>query len=87
MLDLVLRGGKVVDGTGAAAVRADVGVLGDRIVYVGADRLPEANQVLEVTGQFVSPGVIDIHTHSDFTWLEERSGRSGIRQGVIPRRS
>ncbi|MGI9145433.1 MAG: N-acyl-D-amino-acid deacylase family protein [Chloroflexota bacterium] len=82
MLDLLLRGGHVLDGTGAGRVRADVGVAGDRIVHVGGGVPPEANTVVDVTGQVVAPGVIDIHSHSDFTWLEERSGRSAVRQGV-----
>ncbi|MDQ6674218.1 MAG: D-aminoacylase [Chloroflexota bacterium] len=82
MLDILLHGGRVVDGTGASPVRANVGVIGDRIVYVGGDAPPEAARVIDVSGQVVAPGVIDIHSHSDFTWLEERSGRSAVRQGV-----
>jgi N-acyl-D-amino-acid deacylase len=82
MLDLLFRGGRVVDGTGAPAFRADVGVDGDRIGFVGLESVPEAAREVDVTGQIVAPGVIDIHSHSDFTWLEERTGRSGVRQGV-----
>src|SRR5690348_16962727 len=84
MLDLLLQGGSVVDGTGAPAFKADIGLQGDRIALIarnGADR-PEAAHTLDITGHVVAPGVIDIHSHSDFTWLEERTGRSAVRQGV-----
>lgn len=84
MLDVLLRGGLVIDGTGAPAFRADVGIAGDRIAVLarpGAE-VPEARVVQDVAGQVVAPGIIDIHSHSDFTWLEERAGRSAVRQGV-----
>lgn len=61
--DLVIRGGTVVDGTGAPGVRADVAITGDRIVEVG-DRL-SGTRVLEADGHVVAPGFIDIHTHYD----------------------
>lgn len=82
MLDVLLRGGRVIDGTGAPGVQADVGIAGDRIAYVGAGEAPEASRVVDVTGQVVAPGVIDIHSHADFSLLEERSGKSAVRQGV-----
>ncbi|HEY8454816.1 MAG TPA: D-aminoacylase [Actinopolymorphaceae bacterium] len=81
-LDVLLRGGTVVDGSGQPAYRADVGIRGDTIAYVGTDAGVSANQVVDVSGQVVAPGIIDIHTHSDFTMLEERLGRSALRQGV-----
>jgi len=61
--ELVIRGGTVVDGTGAPAVRADVAVSGGRIVEIG-EGLSGA-RVLEADGHVVSPGFIDIHTHYD----------------------
>lgn len=82
MLDVLLRGGIVIDGTGAPAFRADLGLAGDRIAYVGLNGPQDAARVLDVTNHVVAPGVIDIHSHSDFTWLEERTGRSAVRQGV-----
>ena len=64
--DLILRGGTVVDGSGAPARRADVAILGDRIAAVGED-LGEAKRVIDATGLLVTPGWVDIHTHYDST--------------------
>jgi N-acyl-D-aspartate/D-glutamate deacylase len=62
-MDTVIRGGTVVDGTGAPGRRADVGITGGRIVAV-EDRL-EGDLELDASGQVVCPGFIDIHTHYD----------------------
>ena len=64
MHDLVVRGGTVVDGTGAAPFRADVAVHGDRIVAVGPD-LPPGRDEIDATGLIVTPGWVDVHTHYD----------------------
>ncbi len=68
-LDLVIRGGRLADGTGAPCRVADVGVAGDRIVAVG--RVPEqATLEIDAAGLLVTPGFVDLHTHYDgqATW-------------------
>ena len=60
---VVISGGRVVDGTGAPAIVADVAVQGDRIVEIGAHL--RGDRRLDATGCVVAPGFIDIHTHYD----------------------
>ena len=64
MYDVAIRGGTVVDGTGRAAFRADVGIVDGRIVAVG-DLDDNARETIDAGGRIVSPGFVDVHTHYD----------------------
>jgi N-acyl-D-aspartate/D-glutamate deacylase len=61
--DLIIRGGTVIDGSGAPGRLADVAVTGDRITAIGDDL--DGKRALDATGHVVAPGFIDIHTHYD----------------------
>jgi len=63
--DLLLRGGRVLDGTGNPWFLADIGVKDGRIVAVGLLEGATAEEVIDATGRYVSPGFIDIHSHAD----------------------
>lgn len=80
--DLLIAGGTVMDGTGAAGRRADVGIRGDRIVAVAAS-LPRAGaaRILDATGRIVAPGFIDLHAHLE-PLLQLPLMESALRQGV-----
>jgi N-acyl-D-amino-acid deacylase len=82
MLDVVVRGGMVLDGTGAPAFRADVGVSGDRIAAIGP--LPGAGAATEIdaTGRYVLPGFIDAHVHADAAVFRPAMQLAALRQGV-----
>ncbi|MFF4796188.1 amidohydrolase family protein [Streptomyces sp. NPDC001276] len=64
-MDLLLRGGTLVDGTGAPAREADIAVAGGRITVLPPGAPAEAAEVVDAAGQVVAPGFIDVHTHSD----------------------
>lgn len=81
-LDLLIKAGLVVDGSGGLPFRADVGIRGDRIVRVGDLGDATAERTIDATGLVVSPGFIDIHNHSDLTLIHEPRCESMIRQGV-----
>ncbi len=63
--EVLLRGGEVLDGTGAPAVRADVRVRDGHIVEVAPDLRPDGESVVDASGAFVAPGFIDSHAHTD----------------------
>jgi N-acyl-D-aspartate/D-glutamate deacylase len=82
MDDLLIRGGHVVDGTGAPGRDADVAVGDGHVTAVEPRSARPARRVIEARGQVVAPGFIDIHTHSDFTLPLNPRAESKIRQGV-----
>jgi predicted amidohydrolase YtcJ len=71
--DLVLKGGTLVDGTGAPRRVADVAIKGERVVAVGTFQAAPGAKVVDATGLVVAPGFIDLHTHSDDTILKPKT--------------
>lgn len=80
--DILIQNGLVVDGSGGPGYRADVAIVGDRIVAIGALGGRDAVHTVDAAGKVVCPGFIDIHQHSDFTPLVNRQCESAVRQGI-----
>lgn len=81
--DVVIRGGKVVDGTGNPWFFGDVAIEGDRIAAVGhVPRDARSKREIDARGLVVAPGFIDMHSHSDWVLLEDGDAPAKIRQGV-----
>ncbi len=85
-VDVLIRGGTLVDGSGAARRRADIGVTGDRIAFVGdaaASQVTSA-RAIDATGLVVAPGFIDPHTHTqaDLSSPEKHANLAYLMQGV-----
>ncbi len=82
MIDLVITGGTVVDGTGAPGNAADVAVEDGRIAAIGDLRDADPERRIDASGMIVAPGFIDIHSHSDYTLLVDPRAQSAVAQGV-----
>ena len=82
--DVVLRGGTVVDGTGAPRFRADVAITGDRIARVARDGLPprSGRVELDATGLIVSPGFVDHHAHISTDIHKRPLAENFVFQGI-----
>ncbi len=82
LLDILIRGGIVVDGSGARAYDADVAINKGRIEMVGFLEEAQATRVIDAKGLVVTPGFIDTHFHSDVMLLHDPQHEAGLCQGV-----
>jgi N-acyl-D-amino-acid deacylase len=82
LLDLILLGGSLIDGSGTPRFASDIGISGERIAVIGDLRERESHQVLDVSGLSVTPGFIDMHGHSDLSLLADPRAASKLHQGV-----
>ena len=80
--DLVIRGGRIVDGTGSPWYRADVAITGDTIVRIAPSIADAGARVIEAKGLVVAPGFIDIHTHARRGIFDVPTADNYVRQGV-----
>ena len=82
MYDLLITGGRIVDGSGGPWFAADVAVVGGRIVALGRLAPAEARVRIDAAGQVIAPGFVDFHAHSDVTLLVDPRAESAVRQGI-----
>jgi N-acyl-D-amino-acid deacylase len=80
--DLILRNGRIVDGTGSPWYRGDVAVRGDAIMRIAPTITESAARVIDVEGQVITPGFIDIHSHAREGIFDVPAAENYIRQGV-----
>jgi N-acyl-D-aspartate/D-glutamate deacylase len=83
-LDVILHNGTVVDGSGSAPVQADIGISGDRIVFIGSSAGKRAKRVIDARALVITPGFIDPHTHTadDLSDPRRRQNTPYLMQGV-----
>ena len=82
LFDLIIKNGRLVDGTGNAWFYGDIAVQGERIVQIGELEGLSAKRVIDASGLVVAPGFVDSHSHSDEILLAHPRAESKIRQGV-----
>ena len=84
MLDTKIVNARVIDGSGRAAVPADVGILGGKIAAIGDLRETAAGECIDAWGRALTPGFLDIHRHADLAILSPDFGDWELRQGLTP---
>src|SRR5580692_2941812 len=80
--DILIRGGTIIDGSGSTGTLGDVAIEAGRIVAIGRGLSDQAARVIDASGLAVTPGFIDIKTHSDFVLPINPKAESKLRQGV-----
>ncbi len=82
MLDIVIRNGRIVDGSGLPAFHGDVGIESGRLRRVGGQLTGEARRTIDAAGRVVAPGFIDPHTHFDAQLLWDGQARPALEHGI-----
>src|SRR5207245_11732993 len=80
--DIVIRGGRVLDGTGSPWRIADIGIRRGKIVRVGPLERAKCDRAIDASETYVAPRFIDIHTHSDIGIHVEPTAASAVRQRI-----
>lgn len=80
-MDIIIRNGMIVDGSGEEAFKGDAGIAGERISGVGKIT-GDAALVIDAAGKVVAPGFVDMHAHTDFALLKNPASNEKLMQGV-----
>lgn len=81
-MDVIIRGGMIVDGTGSKPYKADIGMERDRIAAIGNLENIKARKIVDAAGLTVTPGFIDGHTHSELSLMKNRQHPNAVYQGI-----
>ncbi len=82
MYDIVIKNGKIIDGTGEESYFADIAIKEGKIVQISEKIDAESNRIIDAENLIVSPGFIDMHSHSDFSLVFDNKAQSVITQGI-----
>ena len=82
MLEVLIKNGKILDGTGNPWFKADIGIKEGKIAVIGRNLSSEAQMVIDAEGLVVSPGFIDMHTHSDLRVFKHPEEDAKLMQGI-----
>jgi N-acyl-D-amino-acid deacylase len=82
VFDIIIEKGQIADGLLARTFQADIGIIGEKIAAIGDLGEASAAEIIDASGMIVSPGFIDMHTHTDLELLVNPNAESKIRQGV-----
>jgi len=80
--DIIIKGGKIINGCGNPWYKADIAIIGDRIAKIGGIKQANANQIIDASELIIAPGFIDIHTHCDRDLLKIPTADNYLQQGV-----
>jgi N-acyl-D-amino-acid deacylase len=80
--DTIIKGGRIVDGSGSPWFKGDIAIMEDKITSIARNLKPEAKRVIDATGLIVTPGFLDAHSHADSSTLFYREMESVVAQGI-----
>lgn len=83
MLDILIKNGIIIDGTGKVGCHGDIGIVDDKIVHIGENIRDDAKKIIDANGLTVTPGFIDVHSHNDLVpFMDDRLMGLKLLQGV-----
>jgi N-acyl-D-amino-acid deacylase len=82
MFDILIQGGRIIDGTGNPWYHGDVGIIGDRVAAISRLAAANSRHLIDATDRVVAPGFVDTHVHGDLALLADPPHEPAIRQGV-----